>query len=347
MKQSLAAATRKYRSAWRQALLVPVLVALACAGVAPAMAQQAPVVFAPGIISGPAHDAAPAFMPDGKTVYFGRSNQGGSTILVSHLRQGRWSEPQVASFSGQWSDMEPAMSPDGKFLVFVSSRPADGTGKPIDGMFNGKLQEGAGGNLWRVERQGEGWSKPVRLPEVINRSGTIFAPSVAADGSLYFMDAVGEKGRFRLFRAQYVGGSYQAPQPLSFSEGNHTDVDPAVAPDESYMVFSSSRAPARGLDLFIVFRRNGRWEAPLHLGDQVNSEGSDAEARLSPDGKTLYFSSERVMPIHYPRTPAQAVEDLQRIQAWDNGNYNIWQVSLKPWLEGSVRASWHGKLASR
>lgn len=313
----------------------------------PAAAQQAASIFAPGIISGPAHDSAPAFTPDGKTLYFCRSNQSGSTILVSHLAQGRWSEPQVAPFSGQWSDMEPAMSPDGKYLIFVSSRPADSSGKPIDGVFSGKLQEGAGGNLWRVERQGEGWSKPVRLPEIINRSNTIFAPSIAADGSLYFMDAVGERGRFRLYRAQFAGGGYQMPQALPFSEGNHTDVDPAVAPDESFLVFGSSRAPARGIDLFIVFRRGGRWDTPLHMGDEVNSEGSDAEPRLSPDGKTLYFSSERVMPIRYPRTPAQAAADLQRIQAWDNGNYNIWQVPLKSWLEGGTRPSWHGRLVSK
>jgi Tol biopolymer transport system component len=329
---------------WHSALAATFAIVLA----QPAVAQQAPTIFAPGVISGPAHDSAPAFSPDGKTLYFCRSNQSGSTILVSRLQaQGRWSEPQVASFSGQWSDMEPAMSPDGKYMIFVSARPAGGSGKPIDGIFSGKLQPGAGGNLWRVDRQGDGWSKPVRLSDLVNRSSTIFAPSIAADGSLYFMDAAGDHGRFRLFRAQFAAGSYQAPQALPFSEGNHTDVDPAVAPDESYLIFGSSRAPARGIDLFIVFRRNGTWDAPLHMGDEVNSEGSDAEPRLSPDGKTLYFSSERVMPIRYPRTPAQAAADLQRIQAWDNGNYNIWQVPLKAWLEGGARPSWHGRLVQR
>src|SRR5438445_4892826 len=73
-----------------------------------------PEIFGPGIISGPMHEAAPAFTPDGKTVYYhcaGSSIQG--TILVSHLQKGGWSKPEIASWSGEWSDIEPAMSPDG------------------------------------------------------------------------------------------------------------------------------------------------------------------------------------------------------------------------------------------
>src|SRR5262245_10159682 len=95
--------------------------------------SQSPSIFAPGIISSPLHDAAPAFTPDGKSVYFGRSNPSHSTILVSYLKHGQWSEPELAPFSGQWDDMEPAISPDGSFLVFVSNRPALGRGIPLDG----------------------------------------------------------------------------------------------------------------------------------------------------------------------------------------------------------------------
>src|ERR1700682_6280163 len=76
-----------------------------------------PEVFSPGVISGPAHDAAPAFTPDGKTVYFSRSSVAGSTILVSHKVRDAWSTPQVAAFSGQWSDMEPTMAPGGAFMI--------------------------------------------------------------------------------------------------------------------------------------------------------------------------------------------------------------------------------------
>jgi Tol biopolymer transport system component len=312
-------------------LLAISLIALTMGNADP-LSAKAPTIFAPGVISGPAHDSAPAFTPDGQTVYFSRSSAAGCTILVSHLRNGRWSHPEIAAFSGEWSDLEPAMSPDGSFLIFVSNRPANSTGKPVDGFYNGKAYQGHGGNLWRVDRVGDGWGKPARLPDSVNRSGSVFAPSVVRDGSVYFMEAMGEKGRFQLFRSQFLNGAWQPAQTVSFSDGASTNVDPAVAPDESFAVFGSGRAPAQSMDLFIVFRKDGAWGQPIHMGTEVNSPTSDAEARLSPDGKTLYFSSERVVPITYPRTLASARQDLKRLEDWDNGNYNIWAVSLSPWL---------------
>jgi Tol biopolymer transport system component len=312
-------------------LLAISLIALTTGATSP-VSTQTPTIFAPGVISGPAHDSAPAFTPDGQTVYFARGGGAGGTILVSHLRKGRWSHPEIAAFSGEWSDIEPAMSPDGSFLIFVSNRPANSTGKPVDGFFEGKAHPGLGGNLWRVDRVGNGWGKPARLPDSINRSGSVFAPSVVRDGSVYFMEAMGEKGRFQIFRSQFLNGAWQPAQAVSFSDGASNDVDPVVAPDESFAVFGSRRAPAQSMDLFIVFRKDGAWGQPIHMRTEVNSPISGAEARLSPDGKTLYFSSGRIVPTTFPRTLASARQDLKRIEEWDNGNSNIWEVSLSPWL---------------
>jgi Tol biopolymer transport system component len=298
-------------------------------------AAPVPEVFAPGVISSAAHDSAPAFTPDGKTVYFSRGNAKLSVILVSHLVQGQWSTPALAPFSGVWNDMEAAMSPDGKFLVFVSSRPTTAGGKPIDGHFNKSTQVGGGGNLWRVERTATGWSEPKRLPDAVNRSTSIFAPSVVSDGSVYFMDSNQETGRFQIYRSQWRDGEYQAPATVGFSDGSSSDVDPAVAPDESFVVFGSGRPPAGkpgpGMDLFISFSQNGVWGKPIHLGDVINSPTSDAEARLSPDQKTLYFSSERIVPFEQPLSALRSKEFVNDM-SWNNGQYNIWRVSLEPIL---------------
>ena len=40
----------------------------------PGLFAQIPSIFMTGVISGPAHESAPAFAPDGKTVYFSRRN---------------------------------------------------------------------------------------------------------------------------------------------------------------------------------------------------------------------------------------------------------------------------------
>lgn len=297
-----------------------------------AVKKDTPTVFAPGVISRAPHEASPAFTPDGQTVYFQRSNPSVSTILVSHREDGHWSTPKIVSFSGKWNDMEPAMSPDGSYLIFSSSRPIDQGNKPIDGFFNGKHQPGQGGNLWRVDRQGNGWGKPHRLPSVINTGTSVFGHAITRDGSLYFMRPDTTTNHFRLYRAQWKDGHYLTPVPLPFSTGENTDVDPAVDPDEHFLIFASSRKPAKGMDLFIVFHNENGWGKPIHMGQVINSPGSDAEPRLSPDGKTLYYSSERFVPSHLPRTHQQAVKDVKAASVWNNGQYNIWKVDLRPWL---------------
>ena len=87
------------------------------------------------------------------------------------------------------------------------------------------------------------------------------------------------------------------------------------------------------MDLFIVFRQGDAWGCPIHLGGVVDSAGPDAAARLSPDGRTLFFRSKRVLPAVFPMSRAETARGLQRLQAWDNGNDNIWSVSLARWLD--------------
>jgi hypothetical protein len=74
----------------------------------------------------------------------------------------------------------------------------------------------------------------------------------------------------------------------------------------------------------------------------VNGEGgarNNIEARLGADHDTLYFSNTYVTPVHFPRTLQQAAQDLVRMQSWDNGNENIWFISLGPWLDAHRAAA--------
>ncbi len=292
-------------------------------------------VFAPGVVSGPANDEAATFTPDGETVYFFRSNGEDYDIMVSHLAGAHWSIPAIAPFSGHWRDLEPAMAPDGSYLIFASSRPIDGGNKPIDGHWGGKLHAGRGGHLWRVNRIRSGWSKPVLLPETVNRWDSTFSPAVASDGSLYFMAATGQQGHFQLYWSEYRNGVYQSPKLLPFNTNGRGGGDPAIAPDQSFIVFESNRppAPANSSDAFIAFRDGrGRWGKPVDLGPAVNNPDGINELRLGPDGHTLYFTSDHVVPPVYPKTLAASERGLQDMQAWNNGKANVWKVDLAPWL---------------
>jgi Domain of unknown function (DUF4440)/WD40-like Beta Propeller Repeat len=304
-----------------------VLIALFCVVASPLCASastpvlDAPQIFAPGIVSAGASDGSPTFSPDGNTLFFARSSATWSVILESDRSGGAWSEPRIAPFSGQWSDWAPEFSPDGKFVVFVEIRPETHA------------------NLWRAERTASGWSSPVRMPDAVNIGPSVWKPSVVADGSIYFV-SIDDKGSKRLYCSRYKDGAYQTAAPLAFSDGTTGDVDPEVAPDESFMIFASDGRLAGDTKdhLFVSFKTAGAWQAPIairYAGDTAGGYSTDNEPHLSHDLRTLYFTSDRVTATHFPRTPEQAQADLARLNSWDNTNSNAWFVSLDPLLNGN------------
>jgi len=282
-----------------------------------------PTIFAPGAIAGTADDGAAAFTPDGATVVFMRDTGNGSTLMESQRERGRWSAPHVASFSGHWHDLDPTMAPDGSFLLFVSNRPATPGGPPLDAVHAGKRRVGEGQNLWRVNRQGNRWSTPVRLPETVNTCSLISSPSIAADGSLYFIGCAGANGDFKLLQSSYRDGHYVAPSVVALGDADATIRDPTIAPDGSFIVVSIKHAAQQPYRLAIAFHTPTGWSTPRDLGDTVNGGKHSMGAQLGADRRTLYFYSDRRLP---PSDPDAAA-------TWNNGADHIWQVSLATWLD--------------
>lgn len=253
-------------------------------------------IFVPGVIPTTApSSAAPTFTPDGNTVYFFQSSGGNNSSIVFSQRNGdHWSTPRTAVFSGRYRDLEPVFAPSGKYLIFASSRPTTPNGVPLDGHYNGRVFPGNGGNLWKVRITKKGWQKPELLPPTINSNSSVFSPTVTADGTLYLMRAE-NGGKFHIYRAQMRHGKFETPVLASFSDAENGEYDPAVAPGESYLIFSSGRAPAppKTTDLFIVFRTANGWGEPIDLRSAISDNVHGIESRLSPDRKTLYYSNSR------------------------------------------------------
>jgi len=282
-----------------------------------------PAVVDPGGLSGPASEDCLSFTPDGNTAVYDISSGKNVFIVVAHRVNGQWSKPEIAPFSGQWKDHDPALSPDGRFLVFASNRPATPGGASV----------GNWGILWRVDRKGDGWDEPVRLPDSVNAVNRTYAPSIAADGSLYFIrpDAA---GILHIYRSQYRSGSYGQAVEQQVGNAAAHQKDPGIAPDESFVVFDSNDPVKNDADrLFIAFREGDHWGQAIDLGDGVNADNNPWGAHISADGRTLYYTSDRTVPVAYPRTRAQAQADLDRLMSWDDGESNVWSLSLTPWID--------------
>lgn len=245
-----------------------------------------PRLFAPGAVSSEAPEFALAFEPDGRTMYFNRASADRKqlTIHVARWSGDRWTS-EVAPFSGTHRDIDPFVTADGRRLYFSSDRPRPGAPERTDY------------DLWYLERIGASWSEPRHVAGAPNDAENIGFISLMRDGTLYFDAFRGEKrGIFR--SAPLAGGGFAAPESLASLPGSN----PLIAPDGSFLVFAS-RIIEGGLgasDLYLVRRTpEGAWSAPHHLGPAVNTPQAEFTPSLSPDGRYLFFTSERpgVVPV--------------------------------------------------
>ncbi len=204
----------------------------------------APRLFAEGVMSTPDDEMDAGFAPDGRTVYFTKDHIGQrlGVIVASHFDGVRWSQPDVASFCGRYTDYDPFVTADGSKLFFSSNRPTSGTvRKDFD--------------IWVAERTGSGWGEPRNLGAPINTAGDEFYPTVAADGTLYFSATRPDtKGRSDIYRARFANGVFETPQNLGDAINTAaTEVDSAIAPDQSVIIFAGIGRPddLGGGDLYI------------------------------------------------------------------------------------------------
>jgi Tol biopolymer transport system component len=282
-------------------------------------------LFAPDIVSTGDNDFSITFTPNGKTIYFTRTapDRGGPfTILTSHFANGKWNTPQIASFSGMYSDADPFLSPDGSKLFYMSRRPIEGTAERPDF------------DIWMVSKTAGGWSKPQHLDDSVNTAANEIFPSVASDGTLYFAsDRPGGKGGNDIYRSRFAGGKYSPAESLGDIINTPTiDSNPSISPDQNTLFFISDRPGGLGgSDVYVCQNHNGTWSTPKNLGNLVNSSAGELAPALSPDHKYFYFTSNRRssdFPTVLTKRPTSR-EMMKKFRSHGNGLGDIYYISIK------------------
>lgn len=274
-----------------------------------------PVVFARGVISTDhLEHSAPAFPPDGSEVFWSlwrRPDKGEPQVIMMVRRDdGVWSTPRVAPFSGRYSDGGPVFSANGRRIYFYSLRPRPGEAKENEG------------DLWFVERQSDGWGEPQCLGLAARFPDLRFAgqPSLARNGTLYFLgQAEGALNGYGIYRSRLINEQYAKPQllPRSINLSPFLNWTPFIAPDESYLLFSSNRRSPDTDDGDLYLSRSqtdGSWTEPVSLGEPVNSERQERFPMLTPDGRYLFFT--RPTPDHNQEVywvDANRIEAFRRV----------------------------------
>lgn len=251
-------------------------------------ATTAPSIFLPGIVSTRLNERDMAISPDGNDMYYTLMGPRNSISAILHRAKtsdGTWSEPNVAPFSGRYSDLEPAFSPDGKKLFFSSNRPRSGS-EPKDY------------DIWITEFRNGQWSEPENLGSVVNTETNEFYPSVALSGNLYFTtEHEGGIGKEDIYVSQWIRDGFSKPRVLDSTINSvNWEFNAFVAPDESFIIFSSfgRKDDMGGGDLYISTRDDakGRWR-PARNMTSLNSAQLDYCPYVTKDRKTLYFTSQR------------------------------------------------------
>lgn len=281
-----------------------------------------PEIFAPGIISTGYSERIAAFTPDGKELCYALWGSPHGVILHTREVNGLWTKPEVASFSGQYQG-DFTMSSDGNRIVFSSNRPFVGTGTPQDDYYT-----------WIVERTESGWGKPKPFGPLINSSESFAGcPTIANNGNLYFFsDRTGGKGNDDIWMSEFVTDDYTEPVNLGNSINTvDFDLDPFIAPDESYIIFTRIDKERKGnADLFISFQKdNGSWTKAINMGEKINSSGWEFCPTVSPDGRYFFFTSNRTLYEPYSEIPLTYERKLEILNSPGNGSSDIYWVDAK------------------
>ncbi len=138
------------------------------------------------------------------------------------------------------------------------------------------------------------WQPPQRLAGLINTLEDDYEPRPSADGQLLYLvrGKAGENADIYCCERTLEGWSRAFPLERISSEFD--DLGPEPSADGKKIYFYSDRpGGSGGYDLWMAERDEDGWQPPVNLGPTVNSEYNDYGPAITPDGKTLYFSSNR------------------------------------------------------
>ena len=255
----------------------------------------------------------PQISPDGKHVLFTRTT---TALDVGRRNPDIWIVPSDGStpprqlIGGERSENTPRFTPDGKRIVFISSR---------DGVPQVYVSDAEGHDVKQVTKLSGG----VQGPLVVSHDGRkvafvsdVFPECKDEECNRHAREAA-EKDpvkvrvltslpyrhwdewrthiRHHIFVADLDGGEIHDATPGDFDSPPHFDEDGSItfSPDDRSIVFVSNR---EGKDKEMMSTNRDVWQVPITGGELkkiTTNPGADQQPAFSPDGKLLAIKSQR------------------------------------------------------
>lgn len=233
--------------------------------------------------------------------------------LIAGCATGRqmWSNPNKAritnlgsNVNSAYPDYAPVVIYKSDVLLFTSKRPGNtGNAKDDEGFYYEDVYQ-AKGESWNR------WKVPSRYDTSLVKRRGIFsllfnkAEIVSEintedhDGSITLSPDSTDLYIFRygdIMKANWDGKNWQRPQRIGAEIDMRASHEPSIflGRDGKTLLFVSDRKGGVGQkDIWICDKEGSNWGKPHNIGLEVNSPFNEDSPFLSPDGNTLYFSSE-------------------------------------------------------
>lgn len=250
-----------------------------------------PQLFAPEIMNNDQGYHSPiVFSPDLKEAIWKPMEREGGPVLYSKLINDKWTYPKEINFGLEFGVSDPIFSVDGNRIYFLSFQPIGNSTEQME-------------RIWYSERIKDEWAKGKPLDKIFYNHPTHWTFSVTKNGNLYFTS---EKQDLKgICISRFDGNNYMPPEYLF--DGSM----PFVSPDESYMVYVLKKEDTK-TDLYIRYKESdGTWTNEIEIGSNINSDEHDLAPHVSPDGKYLFFISQREIMNGIMWISAKIIEELR------------------------------------
>ncbi|MDO6440099.1 OmpA family protein [Cyclobacterium sp. 1_MG-2023] len=177
----------------------------------------------------------------------------------------------------------PVLTADGKRLFFTKR----------DGM-SAKLDE----DIYFSDHDGETWSSPESISELINTRFNEGTCTISADGNLLIFTSCNtpaSHGSCDLYITARVDGLWQSPVNMGRNVNTRFwESQPSLSADGSLLFFSSNRPEGEGgIDIWVSERLDdGAWSKAKNLGPNINTKKDEVSPFIFFNNTVLFFASD-------------------------------------------------------
>jgi len=251
----------------------------------------------PPIVNSEQADYMPMLDPTGTKLYFTSNRIGGFSedqpgaaegdedIYYVEKSMDGWSAPKLLPppINSKSNEGAACFSADGQLMIFSACGKEGGVGSC---------------DLYIATLEGNQWTRPLNMGNIVNSEGWDSQPTISFDGNriIFCSSRNGGYGSEDLYMIER--GIFQEWGPAMnlgpMVNTPFSDDSPFLSQDGKTLYFASQGHPGLGgYDLFKTVFENGRWTEPVNLGRPLNTTGNDSYFTIDGAGEIRYFSSNK------------------------------------------------------